>query len=252
MRSGTATFDLDLEMGPFGAVAFDNLKEAEVAFTIRGLGSANSHLDITAYLLVAAWAVEKLATFSAKVSYRTEGYFGRRLVAAFESPQSGFGQALEAVALKWEACDDDPPQELWPRMEEIDDEIRQFGDTLSEQNVKCPELVDWYLADLVMGANHEWRSEDPDYVRQQFIEFPERRFGYFRSAYSGVLGAPCYAANKGWLVSAGLELDTVFEAIGQKCKMAEFSPAVLVLAGGEAVLCAAAWKKDPLSGVIGA
>lgn len=229
-------FDLDLETGPFGV--FDRLKTVEVAFTIRGLGSANSHLDITAYLLDTAWAVETLAAFADGVSYRTEGYFGRRLIATFQAPRSGFELALNAVAMRFDPRDDDPPPELWARLDEIDLEIGQFGDTIADRTAKCPDLVDWYLADLVIGANHEYRDEDPDYVRHQFIRFPERRLGYFRSAHSDALGAPCYAAEKGWLLSADLDLDAVFEATGQKCRRAEFLPAALVLAGGEAVLCA--------------
>lgn len=238
MRNGAMNFDLDREAGPFDAITFDDLDAVEVAFTIRGLGSANSHLDITAYLLDAAWAVEKLAAFAGGVRYRTEGYFNRRLVAVFHAPRSGFGQALEAVALRFDPGDDDPPPELWPRLDEIDLEIRQFGESIPDLKAKCPDLIDWYLADLVIGANYEWRSEDPDYVRHQFMHYPERRFGYFRSAHSNVLGAPCYGAQRGWLFSSDLDLDLVFAATGQKCRMAEFSPAVLVLAGDGAVLSA--------------
>ena len=233
------TFDLDETSGPFDDIGFEVLDEIEVTFTIRGLGTSNSALNIAAYLLDAAWAIEKLTSFAAGVSYRREGYFGCRLVARFQGPGAGFGQVLNDVALRFDPDDDDPEPALQPRLDAIDLEISEFEDTIADRVAKCPEMVDWYLANLVIGANHEWRSEAPDYVRRQFVEHPERRFEYFRSSYSDALGTPCFAGRKGWLLPAGLDLDAVFAATNQKCRMNEFLPAAFVQAGGAETLCAA-------------
>ncbi|EGF95691.1 MULTISPECIES: restriction endonuclease [Brevundimonas] len=233
------TIDLDEVSGPFAGIQFDTFEETIVAFTIGGLGSSNSHLDIAAYLFDAVWAVEKLAGYAAAISYRREGYFGRKLLITVREPKLGFGRVLDDVSLRMALDDEDPDPTLQSRIDAIDAEISELEDTISERVAKCPDIVDWYLSNLVLGANYEWRSESPEYVRQQFADYPERRFGYFRSAHSTSVGASCFAGEKGWLLPAGRDLDVIFDATGQKCRMAEFLPATFVQAGGTETLCVA-------------
>ncbi len=235
-RRGRRRFDVDDGPLDLADVDFANLQTVTVAIAIASLGSANSHINISMSLLNVAWALEKLAAEADSIKISVGGYFNRQVTAVFKGPKASFGSALEEIALIFNEDDvEDPSPELRTRIDEIGYQIGDFRDDVARRAHKFPEVVDWYLADLVLGANHEWRSEQPDYVRGQFAEFPERRFRYFRSAYSHQLGDLCFCTDTGWILSPDVALDAFFRATGQKYRASEFMEAELLAGSAIAV-----------------
>jgi len=232
-RQGRLSFDVDEGPLDLDGVDFARCEQVTVALTVSALGSANSHISISLSLLDVAWAVEKLAAEADSVIISVGGYFNRQVTATFKRPKASFATALSEVALIFNEDElDDPNPELQAQLQEIGLQIGDFQDAIPKLDPKCPDVVDWYLAELVLGANYEWCSESPDYVRAQFAEFPELRFRYFRSAYSQRLGDACFCSDTGWILSPDIELGTFFSATGQKYRAAEFAPAELYLVGG--------------------
>ena len=235
-RRGGRRFDVD--DGPLNlrTVDFEGLQTVTVSIAIASLGSANSHISISMSLLDVAWALEKLAAEADSIKISVGGYFNRQVTAVFKRPKTTFGLALEEIALIFNEDEvEDPSPELRARFDEIGYQIGDFQDEVAKRAHKCPEVVDWYLADLVLGANYEWRSEQPDYVRGQFADFPERRFRYFRSAYSHQLGDLCFCSDTGWILSLDVGLDAFFRATGQKYRASEFMEAELLAGSSVAV-----------------
>lgn len=239
-RRGRLSFNVNEGPLDLNGVSFARYSEVNVGIAISALGSANSHIDISLSLLDVAWAIEKLAAEAETVTISVGGYFNRQVSATFKRPNATFASALSEVALIFSEDEfDDPSPELQAQLEEIGGQIGDFQDAIPSLVPKCPEVIDWYLADLVLGANHEWRSESPDYVRAQFAIFPERRFRYFRSAYSHQLGDTCFCTDTGWILSPDISLDAFFKATGQKYRAAELGDAEIDLVGGAALAVSA-------------
>lgn len=239
-RKGRLSFGVDEGPLDLHGVDLARREQVTVAIAVSALGSANSHISISLSLLDVAWAIEKLAAEAGTVAISVGGYFNRQVTATFKRPKATFAGALSEVALIFNEDEfDDPSPELQAQLEEIGCQIGDFQDAIPKLAPKCPEVIDWYLADLVLGANHEWRSESPDYVRAQFASFPERRFRYFRSAYSHCLGDACFCTDTGWILSPDIDLDAFFKATGQKYRATEFGDGELDLVGGTALAVSA-------------
>lgn len=237
MRTGARTFDLDDDEGlNFQGVGFCQLERVTVSLTLEALGSANSMINISRSILDGAWAVERLAAQAGSVRCRTEGYFGRKLVAVFDRPGPRFGQALDDVALILADPDDENETREPDRFAELCYQIGDFEAAIPGTKPRCAEIVDWYLSNLI-GANAEWRSESPDYVRDQFVRFPERRYRYFKSSRGHELGGACYASQDSWLLSAGVDLDAFFVSTEQKYRRADFEDAILLAVGNGLLVC---------------
>jgi hypothetical protein len=113
-------------------------------------------------LLDVAWALEKLAAKADSIKISARGYFNRQVTAVFRRPKARFGPALEEIALIFNEDEiETPSPELQARFDEIGYQIGDFRDEIAKRSDKCPEVVDCYLADLVLGANHEWRVSVP-------------------------------------------------------------------------------------------
>lgn len=235
-RRGLRSFKVDQGPLDMKGVDFARCGKVSVTLAIEALGSANSHIDITLSLLDVAWAIETLAAEAEKVTISVGGYFNREVKATFRRPRATFATALSRVALIFSEGEiDEPSAEILAQIQDIRGQIGDFEDSITNIHPKCPEVIDWYLANLVLGANSEWRSESPDYVQEQFTKFPERRFRYFSSAYSQQLGDTCFCSDTGWILSPDVSLDAFFKATAQKYRLAEFGEAELQLAGGEAI-----------------
>jgi hypothetical protein len=125
------------------------------------------------------------------------------------------------------------------RLARIRNRICDYEEELPRYVPRVPEIADWYFANLVGGANHEWRSEAPDHYRDQMLMFPERQVGYYRSPYSFMLGGDCYASNEGWLLPDPVKIDQFFEVTAQKYRLEDFIPAEVVALNGEPLVVAA-------------
>lgn len=212
-------------------VDFGSLDLVVVHIPLPSFGSSNSHIDLCSDLLDASWALERLAPHAeCVVTTMGDGYFKPNITAKLRRPGSSIRGALIDCALVFMEDDADPSET--ERLQDLRSQIADYEDALPTLVPAVPDIVDRYLANL-MAANGEFQSEAPDYYEHQMREFPERRLGYFKSAYSGRIGGDCYASHDGWMIDQAIDVDDFFSRTGQHFRLKEFSQGeFFMLSGG--------------------
>lgn len=212
-------------------VDFHLLERVIVHIPLPSFGVSNSHIDLCGDLLDASWALEKLAIGAERIETTVgDGYFKPNITATLHHPLHCLRDALVDCALVFME-DDANPAEM-ERLQDLRSQIADYEEMLPTITPRVPDIVDWYFTNL-MAANGEFRSEAPDFYAEQMQAFPERRVGYFRSAYSVTLAGPCYASNEGWVIDAGIDVDRFLISLGQAYRLGEFRRGEIVsLPGG--------------------
>lgn len=205
-------------------------EKLSIVIPLRYIGSSQSHLDVCADIRDASWACERFGAAAVEIS----AVIGTKTVTVeISRPTHRFSAALRACALVY-----DDSELLDADHEERDNlqwEVADYESELDTLAPRVPELVDWYLINLVNGANYELRSESPEAFREQMLAHPERQVDYFKSAYRHQLGHDCFASSEGWICAVACDLDHFFEVTGQKHRLADLSPARFIVIGGRAL-----------------
>jgi hypothetical protein len=221
-HSATVEVDFSNEsQADLGDVDVSQLERVTIYIPLPNFGSSNSHVDLCRDLMVASWALETLASCAQRIEITVgSGSFKPDITAVLHGPQPQLGAAVADCALWF--TEDDVQAAQQDRVDDICRRIEEYEDGLHSYAPRVPEIVDWYFANLVGGANDEWRSEAPEYYREQMIKFPERQVGYYRSAYSTLLGDECYTSRKGWLLPRTVDIDRFLTVTNQKYRLSEF------------------------------
>jgi hypothetical protein len=197
----------------------DELDNVKVKLPLPSFGVSNSHIDLCSDLLDVSWSLEHLAGHAKSVQIEIEeGYFKPNVIANFSNLDVSFYDALNNCALLFGKSSERPVADA----DRIRNEVDEYEDKIGNAIARVPEIVDWYLVNLVLGANSEWKYENPSFYRHQMSLFPERQVRFFRSAYSSFLGAACYASSDSWLVPRTIELDKFMEVTGQRYRSSNF------------------------------
>lgn len=227
-----ASLELNFSQGQADVHDIDvsQIDQLIVQIPLPSFGVSNSHINLCRDLLVASWALERLAACAQRIEAKVgSGPFRPTITAILSGLQPQLDNAVEDCALLF--TDDDVQALQRDRLDEICHQLDEYEDNLHAYLPRVPEVVDWYFANLVGGANYEWRSEAPEYYREQMVEFPERQIGYHRSAYSSLLGSDCYTSRKGWLLPCAAEIDRFFKVTDQKYRLSEFISAEILALG---------------------
>lgn len=215
------------------ATDFTPIAAMHVDIPLPSFGSSNSYLDLCADLIDASWAVEQLAAHAEGLQILA-GSNGIR--AGVVKPTPAIKQVLLDCALVFAGYD--LSAEMQEQCDGVRARINEYEDDFYATPHKVPEIADWYLGNLVLAANHEWKSEGPDYYRWQMSQFPERQIDFFRSTYSHLLGGACYASRDGWMLEDGVSLDHYFAATGQNYRHDDFLPCEVFSAEGVMLVAA--------------
>ena len=195
------------------------LREIKIKFPLPSFGVSNSHIDLCGDLLDASWSLEQLSAHAQSVQIEIEeGYYKPNIVASFSNLDASFYDALIDCALLFDESCAGPSADA----DRVRNDVDEYEDQIGSAVARVPEIVDWYLVNLVLGANNEWKYENPSFYLHQISLFPERQVRFFRSAYSSLLGATCYASSDSWLVPKGIELDVFMKVTGQRYRSSDF------------------------------
>lgn len=207
------------------AEKIENMPEEIIVFLpLPSFGKSNSHLDLRDDLLYASFSAEILAANASKAhatfSFKNPDYLERIKLTLLNPNRKILNSLKESFVILIPDVDgkttkfEDKHPDLWERITRFEEQIDSF-------NALVPEIVDWYFAELI-GAYHEMESEAPDYFQEEMAHHPERKLHFYKSAYSGRLGAACYASQDSWLIPVDLDLDRFFKETGQKYLSSEF------------------------------
>ncbi|MGR9461161.1 restriction endonuclease (plasmid) [Rhizobium leguminosarum] len=196
-------------------------------------GSTQSYRDICGDLLDASWAIERMAAHATSV--RTEHPPGdyRCIRTVLTGPGPGIFEAIADCGLLLRDIEDSEDDAELEELQSLRGQVYGYEDDLETFIPRAPEIIDWYFANL-HTANQELRYEAPEAWSNQMARFPERRLGFHRSGFSGVLGGSCYASRAGWLVPVAVGPVHFFLATEQKYRLNDFLPADFVIIDGEA------------------
>lgn len=196
-----------------------------VHIPLRYIGSSNSYVDVCQDIVDTSWTVETLAALAGTFGIENEE---RSTRLTLHEPHVALWDALLDCSAYYLQDQEDGSLD---RLDEICSRVNEHEEALSRAQLLVPQLGDWYFANL-MAANHEWRSESPEYFWRQIAEFPERQVEFYRSGFSSALGETCYTSRSTWLLPRPVALDTFFALTEQKYREKDFAPAAIVVADG--------------------
>jgi hypothetical protein len=163
-------------------IVITQFERVVVQIPLPSFGSSNSCIDLCADLLDASWALERLAACARDITATIgAGYFKPNITAILQGPQPCLQAALADCALLFR--EEDIEDDQTGRLDDIRREIFEYEDEIHARTPRLPAIVDWYFANLMI-ANDEFRSEAPDFYKDQMQRFPEPQVGFFRSDLS--------------------------------------------------------------------
>lgn len=224
--------EFEMDLRTFDPKAYDRIV---VYVPLPTFGSTQSYRDICGDLLDASWAIERMAAHakSAKTENPSQDYHCIRTVLT--GPGPGIFQAIADCALLITDLEDFADDAKVEELQNLREQVYDYEGDLETFVPRAPEIIDWYFVNL-HAANDELRSEAPEAWKNQMTRFPERRLGFHRSGFSGVLGGSCYASRTGWLVPMAIGPDRFFVATEQKYRLNDFLPADFLVIGGESFM----------------
>jgi len=191
---------------------------------LPSINSSQSHLDVISDYLDASFVAETLAKIAA--SMQVQQIWGIKYHPVYHftivpKDSSELAKKIYELCVLFGYDDDDSLDEhVWWR-----EEVIEYGETVDEREFEFPEIIDDYYANLINGAYFELDSENEGFLENEFKKFPERRFGFWKTAHSPKLRADCYVSTDAWIAPIEVDIHLMIEVIaGQKQKV-NFEPA---------------------------
>lgn len=209
--------------------------DIEVFIPLDSVGISNSYIDLCDDYLEAIWAGERLADncqHARAVSYYDRENHKSYIKLFLTKPNKKFLEALSDCIVLYKRYDDSLYSEVPSVYSEIRDAVLTIENNLDNFDVKVPALHDYYYANLIGGKYFEMMSDAPDEHRSEINKYPERALGFWKSAYSSVIGERCYASSDNWVFPNTVDLDNFFKVTEQNYSFESFIPSdILVLKG---------------------
>jgi len=201
---------------------------------LQSIGSAGSHLPIAEDYLEASYIGENLAKSSSSIIMKERTVRTYYLALDFEiiplDMELMAKQIWEfAVAFdSEEECSENVRRQQYSALE-------SYELTLDDKTeFVFPELADNFYANLIKGAYVEG---DVDFnLDEIYSKFPERKFGYWKSAFGRSNGQYFYASTDGWIIPPSTDLQTLLKSYANAPADVIFEPAKLLIIDERAYL----------------
>jgi hypothetical protein len=206
-----------------------------VILPLPSIGKTNQHIDICSDLIDAAWVAEYLADH-AQMAKASEEYleetYSTRIRLILRGAKQGIHAALADAILIFQGYDDEDEQGAEDRHRDLREKILDYEDDVHKLPSRFPHIVDHYFGNLLGGGYSHYQSEAPEYYEEQIAKFPERKIGFFKSAYSTALGTDVFVSEKSWLIPNSVHPDEFFVATDQIYRLTDFIGGQIFLVGG--------------------
>lgn len=230
--------ELDLaqvELEEIRSIDFGAIEEALIHIPLPSFGSTNSYVDICGDLVDASWALEKIAEHVESITVEQSE---RRYSAVLHRPRPGLPEALRDVTLLLNDDYDGDDDATGARIQDLRSEVYDFEDGLNERVFRVPEVIDTYYANL-RSAYHEYKSEAPQLYVEHMQAHPERRVGFYSSAFSERVGGLAFASPDAWLLSDDIDADRFFQQTDQAYRLDRFLLGEILSVGSRPLVLAA-------------
>jgi hypothetical protein len=176
-----------------------------IEYPMSHINSSNSYLDIIHNYIEASYIAEELGKCATSIKadlipkdpYSPICRF-EILVRDTEALVKRAGQL--SIALYEDQEDDDI-------LQEYSDELHAYTESLDDRVFLCPDLMDGYYANLVGLAYEEMESEyEEGFLKREYKKYPERAYGFWKSAYSRTIGEVFYVSRECWVIPLGIDV----------------------------------------------
>lgn len=154
---------------------------------------ARHYSDLAQDYLEAAYIGEQLCQYAERINLSSESnYMYDNVVELFLKPKTEHIDKLSKLIFKYGCLYGGNDEDL--NLEFIE-ELNEYRDNLEQFKHQFPELVDDYYANFINGEYYEYDPiENKEFFDKEFSKFPERKYGFNKSAYSNKINQEFYTS----------------------------------------------------------
>jgi hypothetical protein len=185
-----------------------NLWRITVDYPMSYINSSNSHLDIVHNYIEASYIAEELGKHAASITAEEISRYPYSPICRYKIVVKDIEPFVEklrrlSIVLSNDQEDDDI-------LSEHQENLNTHAESLDNKIFHCPDLVEEYYANLVGGAYFELESElDDGFLSGEYKKYPEREYGFWKSAYSKTIGEDFYVSSECWVVPLRIDIRKV-------------------------------------------
>lgn len=180
-----------------------NLGNIVIDYPMSSINSSNSYLDIIEDYIEASYIAEELGKFAVSIKAQQIHQSSYLIICRYEILVREIEPFIEKLRELSAVFYDDDEEILIDRLENIS----EYREALDDREFLCPDLVDGYYANLVGAAYLELESEsDDEFLKREYEKYPEREYGFWKSAYSKTIGEIFYVSRDCWVVPLGIDI----------------------------------------------
>ncbi|HEY4195844.1 MAG TPA: hypothetical protein VGM63_09940, partial [Mucilaginibacter sp.] len=169
---------------------------------------ARHYSDQAHDILEAAFVGQQLSKFAKRISLSQDiKYMFDTIVDFVFEPNDC--EALSQLIYNYGQMTSGKNKELGEKFVE---ELSRYRDDLETIDHAFPELVEDYYTSFIYGEYYEYDPVDcSEFFDGEFFKFPERSFGFFKSAFSKKIGQDFYSSMNSMIISNSSDLDLILK-----------------------------------------
>lgn len=185
------------------------LDKCEGVFKFRvNIDRAMHYSDLSNSYLEAAFIGEKLCQFCEPIQVSKLSEMRYDTVIVFTLKPVDNNELSKFIFQLGQAIEENLDEHEFDFMHEVN----LFRDKLHEIEPHFPELIDDYHINFINGAYYEYDLEHyKDFFDIEFSTFPERKYGFFKSAFSSTLKQAFYSSPDSLIIPKGSELKLILK-----------------------------------------
>ncbi|MBN2402762.1 MAG: hypothetical protein JXN64_10220 [Spirochaetes bacterium] len=210
-----------------------------IQIPLFSINSTNSYIDIICDYIEASYVAETVSNHSKRKDIQINfDLFHYPVVHLSLKPTNAnkFAEALLDLSKGFSGEDDESRLDFVSNLDQYESEI-------DNKIFIYPELIDDYYANLINGAYYELAHEsyegnlndEPEKIESAYFDkiytkFPERKYGYWKSAYSKNINQDFFCSTEGWIIPNSSDFTTIVKKYSHIDKL-EFTKANFFIIG---------------------
>ena len=178
---------------------------------LPSINRSNSYLDVIADYLDASYALEYLAEKFPECTLKkkwSKNYFPYYEITLVSYKPTILASVLSYVIWGFQYPEDSEGEVDFLNYREA---VNDYEISLTERQLRFPDIVDDYLANLINGAYFEL---DREVFEAQLTRFPERKYGFWRAAKCNATVERIFLSTGAWIFSTELDLRSSLISLG--------------------------------------
>ena len=186
----------------------------EIEIPFDSINVANSHLDIMQDYLDVSYISENIAKFSEIIDYgnaERDTYYLSFIVSFKPIQIQELTDFIYGNCKSYSKSYDISEEELLDYNERMVD----YESKLEEIEFRFPDLIDNYYANLVNAGYYQiaadYHDDEEEYLETEFKKYPERKYGYWKSAASFKLKAEIFVSSEAWIIPTKYGIEEILK-----------------------------------------